>query len=190
MLRAVEIGLNLPIMVPGLRRDDLLEWSRRIDAGPYSTLASGERITFPNPEILVTLSAAAAVTSRVKIQFSVLVLPTHDAVRVAKQNENGMKVAQFLESHPKIRCVYYPGLPSHPDHDLATRQMEGFGGVVSFEPEADLEKLEVQAEAAGQAYDAAEDALQQAQAAADQAAAQLRTADEAVSDAQGRIAGF
>jgi cystathionine gamma-synthase len=62
------------------------------------------------------------------------------AIRVAKQNENGMKVARFLESHPKIRCVYYPGLPSHPDHDLAARQMAGFGGVVSFEPEADLAK--------------------------------------------------
>lgn len=65
------------------------------------------------------------------------------AIRVAKQNENGMKVAQFLESHPKIRCVYYPGLPSHPDHELATRQMAGFGGVVSFEPEADLERTSV-----------------------------------------------
>jgi cystathionine gamma-synthase len=62
------------------------------------------------------------------------------AVRVARQNENGMKVARFLESHPKIRCVHYPGLPSHPDHELAARQMAGFGGVVSFEPEADLEK--------------------------------------------------
>jgi cystathionine gamma-synthase len=60
------------------------------------------------------------------------------AIRVARQNENGMRVAQFLESHPKIRCVYYPGLPSHPDHALAARQMAGFGGVVSFEPEADL----------------------------------------------------
>jgi cystathionine gamma-synthase len=62
------------------------------------------------------------------------------AIRVAKQNENGMRVAQFLESHPKIRCVCYPGLPSHPDHELAARQMAGFGGVVSFEPEAGLEK--------------------------------------------------
>ena len=60
------------------------------------------------------------------------------AIRVAKQNENGLKVAQYLESHPKIRCVYYPGLPSHPDHALACRMMTGFGGVVSFEPEADL----------------------------------------------------
>lgn len=61
------------------------------------------------------------------------------AVRVAKQNENGIKIARFLESHPKVRKVYYPGLPSHPDHDLACQQMSGFGGVVSFEPEADLE---------------------------------------------------
>jgi cystathionine gamma-synthase len=62
------------------------------------------------------------------------------AIRVARQNENGLKVARFLESHPKIRRVYYPGLPSHPDHALAARQMAGFGGVVSFEPEADLER--------------------------------------------------
>ena len=62
------------------------------------------------------------------------------AIRVAKQNENGLKVAQYLESHPKIRYVYYPGLPSHPDHELAAQQMAGYGGVVSFEPEADLEK--------------------------------------------------
>jgi hypothetical protein len=40
-------------MVPGIGRRELLEWSRRIDAGPYSTLAAGERITFPNQEILV-----------------------------------------------------------------------------------------------------------------------------------------
>jgi cystathionine gamma-synthase len=65
------------------------------------------------------------------------------AVRVARQNENGIKVARFLEGHPKIRRVYYPGLPSHPDHELAARQMDGFGGVVSFEPEADLTRTGV-----------------------------------------------
>jgi cystathionine gamma-synthase len=59
------------------------------------------------------------------------------AIRVARQNENGLQVARFLESHPKVRRVYYPGLPSHPDHDLARRQMSGFGGVVSFEIEGD-----------------------------------------------------
>ena len=54
-------------------------------------------------------------------------------LRVHRQNENGMRVAQFLEQHPAIERVYYPGLPSHPDHATAQRQMTGFGGVVSFE---------------------------------------------------------
>jgi alkanesulfonate monooxygenase SsuD/methylene tetrahydromethanopterin reductase-like flavin-dependent oxidoreductase (luciferase family) len=81
----MKIGMNLPVMVPGLDRDCILEWSRRIDAGPYSSLAAGERITFPNPEIMVTLSAAAAVTERVAIAFTVLVLPMHGAVQIAKQ---------------------------------------------------------------------------------------------------------
>lgn len=81
----MQIGMNLPVMVPGLGRDAIFEWSRRIDAGPFSSLAAGERITFPNPEIMVTLSTAAAVTARVGITFSVLVLPMHNAVRIAKQ---------------------------------------------------------------------------------------------------------
>jgi alkanesulfonate monooxygenase SsuD/methylene tetrahydromethanopterin reductase-like flavin-dependent oxidoreductase (luciferase family) len=81
----MQIGMNLPVMVPGLGRDAVFEWSRRIDAGPFSSLAAGERITFPNPEIMVTLSAAAAVTERVRITFSVRVLPMHNAVRIAKQ---------------------------------------------------------------------------------------------------------
>ena len=61
-------------------------------------------------------------------------------LRVRRQNENGQRVAEFLEGHPAIHRVYYPGLPSHPDYEIAQRQMTGFGGVVSFEPEADLEK--------------------------------------------------
>ena len=81
----MQIGMNLPVMVPGLDRECILEWSRRIDAGPYSSLAAGERITFPNPEITVTLSAAAAVTSRVRLFYNVLVLPMHSAVLKAKE---------------------------------------------------------------------------------------------------------
>ena len=61
-------------------------------------------------------------------------------LRVRRQNENGLRVAQFLERHPKVRRVYYPGLPSHPDYGVARRQMTGFGGVVSFELEGDLER--------------------------------------------------
>jgi len=81
----MQIGMNLPVMVPGLDRAAILGWARRIDAGPFATLAAGERITFPNPDMMVTLAAAAAVTERVKIACTVLVLPMHAAPLVAKQ---------------------------------------------------------------------------------------------------------
>jgi cystathionine gamma-synthase len=60
-------------------------------------------------------------------------------LRVARQNDTGLKVARFLERHPVVRRVYYPGLSSHPDYAIAREQMNGFGGVVSFELNADLE---------------------------------------------------
>ena len=59
------------------------------------------------------------------------------AVRVQKQNETGQRIAAFLEAHPRVRIVHYPGLASHPDHAIAKRQMTGFGGVVSFEVDGD-----------------------------------------------------
>jgi len=61
------------------------------------------------------------------------------ALRMEKHNENAMKVAQFLEDHPKVERVYYPGLKSHPQHELAKKQMSGFGGMVSFELNGGLE---------------------------------------------------
>ncbi|MCS6834721.1 MAG: PLP-dependent aspartate aminotransferase family protein [Anaerolineae bacterium] len=60
-------------------------------------------------------------------------------VRVRQQNETALAVARFLEQHPKIERVWYPGLESHPDHAAAVRQMSGFGGVVSFEIAGDLD---------------------------------------------------
>ncbi len=54
------------------------------------------------------------------------------AVRMRQHCENAMRVARFLESHPRVLKVYYPGLASHPDHELAKRQMRDFGGMVSF----------------------------------------------------------
>jgi len=59
-------------------------------------------------------------------------------LRIARQNDAGMAVARFLEERPEVERVYYPGLPSHPDHAVAHEQMSGFGGVVSFELEGDL----------------------------------------------------
>ncbi len=81
----MQLGLNLPVMVPGLDRATILEWCRRIDAGPFSTLAVGERITFPNPEVMITLAAAATVTERVKLAPTVIVLPMHAELLIAKQ---------------------------------------------------------------------------------------------------------
>jgi len=54
-------------------------------------------------------------------------------VRMAQHNVNGMAIAEFLASHPQVRSVIYPGLPSHPQHELAKRQMNGFGGMLSFD---------------------------------------------------------
>lgn len=59
-------------------------------------------------------------------------------LRVRQQNATALKMAKLLEAHPKVNCVYYPALVSHPEHDLAKRQMTGFGGVVSFEIDGDL----------------------------------------------------
>lgn len=77
--------MNLPVMVPGLDRGLVLEWARRIDDGPFASLAAGERVNFPNPEMLVTLSFAAAATRRVRIFFDVMVLPMHATALAAKQ---------------------------------------------------------------------------------------------------------
>jgi cystathionine beta-lyase/cystathionine gamma-synthase len=55
------------------------------------------------------------------------------AVRMRQHNENGMAIASFLAQHPKVKKVHYPGLPSHPQHELARKQMTGFGGMLSFE---------------------------------------------------------
>ena len=54
-------------------------------------------------------------------------------LRMQRHNESGMALATFLAAHPKVRHVYYPGLPTHPQHELAKRQMRGFGGMIAFE---------------------------------------------------------
>ncbi len=53
-------------------------------------------------------------------------------LRMRRHNENGLAVAEFLAGHPRIEKVYYPGLPSHPYHEVARRTMRGFGGLVTF----------------------------------------------------------
>ncbi|MBE2268669.1 MAG: aminotransferase class I/II-fold pyridoxal phosphate-dependent enzyme [Anaerolinea sp.] len=59
-------------------------------------------------------------------------------VRVQQQNQTALEVARYLEAHPSIERVWYPGLKSHPDFSVAAAQMDGFGGVVTFEVKGDL----------------------------------------------------
>ncbi len=60
------------------------------------------------------------------------------SLRMERQNNTAMLVAKHLEKHPKVKRVYYPGLPSHRHHELAKKQMKGFGGVVTFEVNGDF----------------------------------------------------
>ncbi|EPR73455.1 Cystathionine gamma-lyase [Winogradskyella psychrotolerans RS-3] len=67
-------------------------------------------------------------------------------LRVKAQTKNAMKLAKWLEKHPKVSKVYYPGLKSHPDYKLAKSQMSGFGAMLSFELTEDLDALLFQKE--------------------------------------------
>jgi cystathionine gamma-synthase len=60
------------------------------------------------------------------------------ALRMERQNANAQAVAEFLAAHPRVATVHYAGLPSHPQHEVARKQMRGYGGVVSFEVRGDL----------------------------------------------------
>ncbi|KLO21668.1 MULTISPECIES: trans-sulfuration enzyme family protein [unclassified Marinitoga] len=62
------------------------------------------------------------------------------SLRMEKHEKNAMIIAKYLEDHPKVELVYYPGLASHPQHELAKEQMKGFGGMLSFELTGDLEE--------------------------------------------------
>ena len=62
-------------------------------------------------------------------------------LRMQRHQENARAIAEALDAHPLVRRVYYPGLPSHPGHEIATRQMTGFGGMVSFELDGTVDEV-------------------------------------------------
>lgn len=77
----MKIGLGLPIGAP----ETLLDWARRADAGPFTTLGLLDRLLWDNPEPLVTLAAVAGATSRIRVQTEVLIAPLRDTALLAKQ---------------------------------------------------------------------------------------------------------
>ncbi len=81
----MKVGMCLPYMEREFSREDMLAWCRRLDEGGFSTVACGERVTGYTFDMRVLLSAAAAVTERVRIMPSLYVLPTHATARVAKE---------------------------------------------------------------------------------------------------------
>jgi len=130
--------INLRPLEHGL---DLVIHSATKYLGGHNDLLAGAVIG--PEEILAKIEAARGVLGGMSSPLDAYLLlrglKTLD-LRVRRQNENGERVAQFLEEHPAVRRVYYPGLPSHPDYEVARRQMTGFGGVVSFEIAGDMDQ--------------------------------------------------
>lgn len=81
----MDVGIALPQMAAGLDRSAVRAWCEAIDAGPFSSVSAGERITFHNLEGITLCTAAAAFTERAKVLFNVAVLPWHQTALVAKQ---------------------------------------------------------------------------------------------------------
>ena len=81
----MDIGIGLPSTIPGVTRDQELEWARRADARGFSTLGVIDRIVYSNLEPLIALAAAAAVTERIRLTTSILLGPTRGAALLAKQ---------------------------------------------------------------------------------------------------------
>ena len=81
----MDVGVSLPTMAVGYGPTTTVDWARGIDAGPFSSVSAGERITFSNPELVASLAAAAAVTDRVRVFANVVIAPAHPAAVIAKQ---------------------------------------------------------------------------------------------------------
>ena len=81
----MKIGVALPQMAENYGPATTVEWARAIDAGPFSSVSAGERVTFNNPEMVATLGACAAITERVRIFANLWVLPQHSMAMVTQQ---------------------------------------------------------------------------------------------------------
>lgn len=81
----MQIGIGHPGTIPGVKAQLILDWARRADAGPFSSLGSLDRLVYPNYDALITLTAAAAVTQRIRFITTILIAPLHNAGLLAKQ---------------------------------------------------------------------------------------------------------
>jgi len=113
--------------------------------GGHSDLIGGAMVT-SDPEWIerlgFLLNAVGAVPGPMDSYLGLRGLKTL-AIRMQKHTENASVIADWLSSHPKVRHVYFPGLPTHPGHEIAARQMAGFGGMVAFEVDSAHEAIAV-----------------------------------------------
>ncbi len=111
--------------------------------GGHSDVISGIVVIKENSELIEKLkflqNAIGAVPSPFDCFLALRGIKTL-AVRMEKHSHNAMLIARFLETHPKIKKVIYPGLTSHPQHEIAKKQMKLFGGMISFELKGGLEE--------------------------------------------------
>jgi len=126
---------------------------RALDDGADLVIHSATKYLGGHNDLLAgTITGSAELIDPIRRALGVLggIIDSHGAwlllrglktleLRMQRHNDNGMALARFLEGHPKIRRVWYPGLESHPDHETAAKLMSGYGGVVTFEIETDLE---------------------------------------------------
>jgi alkanesulfonate monooxygenase SsuD/methylene tetrahydromethanopterin reductase-like flavin-dependent oxidoreductase (luciferase family) len=118
---AIEVGIGIPSMFSEVSGDLLLKWITRADVVGFSSLSTGERITFGNLDLLVTMAAAAAVTDRIRLMPTVLALPLHNEVLLAKQ-------AASLDVLSSGRFVLGVGVSERPDDFAALgREYRGRG---------------------------------------------------------------
>jgi cystathionine gamma-synthase len=119
---------------------DLVLHSATKYLGGHNDLLAGA--VLGSAELVDAIRALQAVTGAVIDPFAAYLLVRGlktFALRMARQNTNAQALAEFLAGHPRVVAVHYPGLPGHPQHEIARRQMRGFGGVVSFEIAGDIE---------------------------------------------------
>jgi len=99
------------------------------DALGGAVLGSEENVGRIRKEMLIHLGGALSPFNAWLIARGLITLP----MRMKKHCQNALQVAQFLENHPKVEKVFYPGLKSHPHHELASNQMSDFGGMLTFQ---------------------------------------------------------
>jgi alkanesulfonate monooxygenase SsuD/methylene tetrahydromethanopterin reductase-like flavin-dependent oxidoreductase (luciferase family) len=105
----MKVGIGLPTTIPGVRRDQVLEWARRADSAGFSTLGTLDRLVYPNLDSLVALTAAAVVTERIRLMTAILLLPLRQSPEVVA------KQAATLQMVSEGRFTLGVGVGSRPD---------------------------------------------------------------------------